>query len=92
MAATQAQSRSGFAALAARNQAETDARALCAGLSARILQVLVLTAKGMTQFEIAGALCKSKRTVEAQLGRGRKALGVATNIEAAVILTQAGLV
>lgn len=92
MAATQAQSRSGFAALAARNEAETDARALCAGLSPYVLEVLVLTAKGLNYVEIASALCRSKRTVEHQMSRGRQALGVGTNIEAAVILTQAGLV
>ena len=92
MAVAQAQSSSGFAALAARNEAETDARALCAGLSPHVLDVLVLTANGLRNCEVASALCKSNRTVEAQLSIARRALGVASNIEAAVILTKAGLV
>ena len=91
-AAQTPQSPSGFAALAARTQAEADARSLCAGLARHERDALVLAAQGLTAREIGGALGKALSTVERQLMNARLALGVATTIEAAVILVRAGLV
>lgn len=91
-AAQTPQSPSGFAALAARNQAEADARSLCAELTGRERDALVLAAQGLTVREIADALCKALSTVEHNLSDARLALGVGSTVEAAVILVRAGLV
>lgn len=83
---------SGFAALQARNAAETEARELCAALSEKQRTVLVLASKGLTYAEVAGAMNRARATVEMHCKEGRAVLGAHNMVEAAVLLTKAGLV
>lgn len=83
---------SGFAALTARNAAEAEARTLCAMLSLKQREALVLSTQGMTCAEVGQATGKSHCTIEKYLADGRAMLGVGSVVEAAVLLTRAGLV
>lgn len=69
-----------------------DARALCARLSPRQRDVLVLTCQGLGSAEVASHLGMSPHTVLHHREDMRHRLGVGSLIEAAVIAVRAGLV
>lgn len=83
---------SGFAALEARNAAEAEARDLCDKLPTNQRDALVLAAQGLTVPQVASAMGKSASTTDGYLRDGRALLGVCSTVEAAVMLTRAGLV
>ena len=80
------------AATIAEGEARREARALCARLTAREREVLVLACKGLTHAEIAQALGKGKSTIEAHVSNLLAKLDGVRLVEAAVIATRAGLV
>ncbi len=69
-----------------------EARRLCAGLTPRQLDVLVLCAQGLGMKEIGAAVGLSVQGVRERQNVIRRRLQVETMIEAAVIATRAGLV
>ena len=71
---------------------QQDAAALCALLTDREREVLVLTAKGLNSHEIGAMLRRSHRTVETYRGAVLQKLDVGSAIEAAVIAAKAGIV
>jgi DNA-binding NarL/FixJ family response regulator len=83
---------SGFAALTARNQAEVEARMLCAPLTDKQKEVLQLVCKGLQMNEVAQHLGCSRSAVEQRRQTGLQVMGVGSTVEAAVLLTRAGLV
>lgn len=81
-----------YAAMLARDEAEREARALCAALSQRELEVATLLCKGLTQLQICECFGLAPRTMHAHAAHIREKLGAETLVEAAVVLTRAGLV
>lgn len=79
-------------ALAARNEAEAEARRLCAVLRPRQAEVLALVGKGLDFAEVARHLKLGKSTVDSHMKDARALLGVGTTIEAVVLAVKAGLV
>lgn len=65
---------------------------LCATLTAREAEALVLIAKGLGYKEVGEHMGISRSTVEVHAGHIAKKLGVSRVIESAVIAAKAGLV
>ena len=76
----------------AQRTAAADAAALCALLTDRERDVLILSAKGMNAHEIGRMFSRSHRTVEHYREAVLQKLDVGTIIEAAVIAAKAGIV
>lgn len=70
----------------------TEAQKALSTLTAKQLQVLVLSAKGMTVDEVAAAVCKSPFTIKTHMNAAYKRLGISKATQAAVICALAGAV
>lgn len=81
-----------YAATAARSDAEREARAACALLTDSQRSTLVLLAQGLSRKEVGEHVGRAPVTVDNWVRDGLATLGVDTVIEAAVLLTRAGLV
>lgn len=80
------------AAAVARLEAEQEAVLLCSRLSPFEKECLTFAAKGLTYSKIAIAMHRHTDTIQGYLSSGKQVLEVDSVIEAAVLLTKAGLV
>lgn len=69
-----------------------EAKRLCAGLTQRQIDVLVLTCKGCVRNDVARRLGIGRATVDSHMKEIYRLLEVTTAIEAAVIAAKAGRV
>ena len=75
-----------------QRDAASEAVALCALLTDRERDVLILSAKGLIAQEIGDCMHRSHRTIERYRDAVLRKLGVGSIIEAAVIAAKAGIV
>lgn len=72
--------------------AQDEAKRLCAALTDKEREVLVLFAKGFSRTEVARLVSRGPATVDIRMQAARDRLEVETTIEAAVLAAKAGLV